>query len=134
MRMRPARRFSAAATVSTGFFKLRARGQQRGAVLQCPAVILRVGDFHALGRELLDESDHLFEVIDVLPVHHKIDGERDLVLADDARQFDFVRVRFGAGNPVGRVFARILKADLDVIESGLDQCLAVVVRQARCQR
>ena len=106
-----------------GLLKLCPRGQQRGAVPQCPAVILRVGDLHALGRELLDERDHLFEVVDVLPVDDKIHGERDFVAADDARQFDLVRVCFGAGNPVGCVLARILKADLDVIESGVDQCL-----------
>ena len=50
-----------------------------------------------------------------------------LWLADHARQFDLVRVRFGAGNPVGGVLARILKADLNVIESGVDQRLAVCV-------
>ena len=40
-----------------------------------------------------------------------------------ARQFNLVRVRFGAGDPVGCVLARILKTDLDVIESGIDQRL-----------
>jgi hypothetical protein len=123
MRIRPARRFSAAGHCFHGLLKLCPRWQQRGAIPQRPAVILRVGDLHALGRELLDESDHLLDVIDVLPVYDKIHGERDFVLADDARQFNLVRVRFGAGNPVGRALARILKADLDVIESGVNQCL-----------
>ncbi len=51
------------------FFELRASGQQCGAILQRPTVILSVGDFHALGSEVLDEGDHLIKVIDVLPVH-----------------------------------------------------------------
>ncbi len=102
--MRPARRFSAAATVSVAL-NLLSRGQQRRAVLQGPAVILGVGDFHAFGRELLDKSDHLTQMIDVLPVHDEIHGERDLVLADEARQFNLVCVGFGAGNPVGCVLA-----------------------------
>ena len=60
-------------------------GSRRGAIPQCPAIILGVRDLHALGRELLDEADHLIDMIDILPVHNEIDGERDLVAADDAR-------------------------------------------------
>ena len=45
------------------------------------------------------------------------------VSANRLRQFDLVCVRFCAGNPIRRSFARILKADLDVVESGVDQRL-----------
>src|ERR1700722_5224397 len=34
---------------------------------------------------------------------------------------------FGAGNPVSSTFARILKADLNVIETGLDQRLQALI-------
>ena len=61
------------------FFQLRARGQERGAVGQGPSVVLRVGDLDALGIQLLDEGDHLFEMIEILPVHDEIYGERDFV-------------------------------------------------------
>ncbi len=110
------------------------RRQQGGAIAQCPSIILRVGNLHALGCELLDERDHLFEVIDVLAMDDKVYGECDFVAANDAREVDFVRMRFGAGNPVGRGLARILKADLDVIETGLDQCLQACFRKADAGR
>ena len=64
--------------------QLLACGQERGAILQSPAVVLGVGDLHALWSELLDERDHLFKVIDVLAMDDEINGERDLVTADDA--------------------------------------------------
>ena len=79
-----------------------------------------MGDLHAVGSELLDERDHLFEVIDVLPMDDKIYGECDFVPADETGQFNFVGVSFGSGDPVGGVLAGILKADLDVIEAGID--------------
>ena len=39
-------------------------------------------------------------------------------------------MRFGAGDPVGGGFARILKADLDVVESGVDQRLQTIFVEA----
>ena len=83
-----------------------------------------------LRGELLDEGDHLFQMIEVLPVHDQIYCERNLVPADRAREFDFVRVRLGSGNPVGSLFPRILEADLDVIEAGLDQGLQPLLVEA----
>ena len=58
-------------------------------------------------------------MIEILPVNDQIYGERDLVLADRAREFDLVRMRFRPRNPVGGFFSRILKADLDMIESSI---------------
>jgi hypothetical protein len=72
---------------------------------------------------LLDEKDHLFEVIDILAMNDQIYGEGDLVAADNAGELDLVGVSFGSGNPVGGGFARILKADLDVIEAGVNERL-----------
>ena len=76
-----------------------------------------MGNLHAVGVQLLDEGDHLFEMVEILAVDHQVYGERDFVAANRAREFDFVRVRFGAGNPVGGIFTRILEAELNVIET-----------------
>ena len=59
----------------------------------------------------------------ILAMDDEVYGEGDFVAADEARQFNLVRVSFCSSDPVGRGFARILKAQLDVIESGIDQRL-----------
>ena len=66
------------------------------------------------------KRDHLFEVIDVLTMDDKIYGEGDFVAADETGQFNFVSMSFGSSDPVGGSLAGILKADLDMIESGID--------------
>ncbi len=50
------------------------------------------------------------------------------------RQFDLVRVRFRSGNPVRGFFPRILKADLDVVEPGIDQCLQPLFVETEARR
>ena len=102
------------------FLKLQTSRKQCGAIFQSPTVILRVGDFHTLRRQLLDEGNHLFQVVNVLPVDNKVYGEGNLELADDAGKLDFVGMRLRPRDPVGGVLARILKTDLYVIESGVD--------------
>ena len=106
MRILPARRFSAVGNNGNRFLQLRAGRHQRSAISQRPAVILRVSDLHALRIQLLDERDHLFQMVEILAVHDQVYGERDLVLSrSSCGKFDFVGMRFCAGNPVGRVFA-----------------------------
>ncbi len=77
--------------------------------------------------ELLDECDHLFEVVEILPVHDEIHSEGELSLvdaaADGAGEFDLVGVSLCAGDPVRRFFARVLKADLNVIQACGDERL-----------
>ena len=128
MRMRPGEALLRLSDDRDCFFELRVRRHQRGAVGQRPSVVLRVRDLHSLRVQLLDEGDHLFQMIEILPMHDQVHGEGDLVPADRAREFDLVRVRLRAGNPVGGFFARILKADLDVIESRVDQRLQTPAR------
>jgi len=42
------------------------------------------------------------------------------MLADEMGEFDLVGVRFGSGDPVGGVFAGILEAELNVVETHID--------------
>src|SRR5580700_7129053 len=44
-----------------------------------------------------------------------------------------MRVSLSAGDPVGGFLARILKADLDVIKSGIDQRLQALLVQAEAR-
>jgi len=89
-----------------------------------------VSDLHAFWIQLFDERDHFFQMVEVLPVHDEIHGESDFVLANDARQFNLVRVDFGSGDPVCGVLAGILEAELNVIQTGGDQSLHSRLRQA----
>ena len=88
---------------------------------------MRVRDLDALGIELLDKPNHLFQMIKILPVHDQVHRKSDPMFADSAREFDFVGVGFSSGDPVGGVFAGVLKADLDVVETGIDQCFQALV-------
>src|SRR6202521_5422022 len=72
--------------------------------------------------ERFERGNHAVEVLDVLPVHDQVYGEcdatlADLTFADPTGQFDLVRVGARSGDPVGWPFARILKAELDVVKA-----------------
>ncbi len=62
-------------------------------------------------------------MIQILPVHDQVYRECNLVLPNRPRQFDLVRVCLSARDPVRRIFPRILKADLDVIKTRINQHL-----------
>src|SRR5260370_24102230 len=72
--------------------------------------------------ERIERGNHAVEVLDVLPVHDQVYGEcdvtiADLTFADPTGQFDLVRVGARSGDPVGWPFARVLKAELDVVKA-----------------
>ena len=81
----------------------------------------------ALRFHLLDEGDRLVQMVEVLAVYHQVHREGNLVLADEMGEFDLVGVRFGSGDPVGGVFAGILEAELNVVETHIDQRLQSLV-------
>src|ERR1700693_2998438 len=80
--------------------------------------------------ERFECGNHALKVLDILAVDDQVYCECDatladlmcvpmcvLMLADPAGQFDLVRVRARSGNPVRRAFARILKAELDMVKA-----------------
>src|ERR1700686_3933010 len=72
--------------------------------------------------ERFERGHHFLKMPDVLPVNDEVYSEcdatlADLMLADPPGQFDLVRVRARSGNPVCVAFARILKAELDMVEA-----------------
>src|ERR1700681_3650211 len=72
--------------------------------------------------ERFERYHHFLKMLDVLPVNDQVYCEcdatlADLTFADPPGQFDFVRVCACSGNPVRVAFARILKAELDVVNA-----------------
>jgi hypothetical protein len=60
----------------------------------------------------------------VLPVHHRIDRQRQIEFAGPARDLEFFLVRIlQAGDAIGDDGLVALKADLDVTQSGIGQRL-----------
>ena len=102
---------------------------QRGAVLQRPAVVLDVGDLDAVGVERDGHVDHVGQLVEVLPVHHGVDGERQAEFAGPAGGFELLRVALEAGDAVGEFGFVALEADLDVVEAGIGQRRELFARQ-----
>ena len=89
------------------------RRHQRRAVLQRPAVILHIGDFEPVGVEIDRHLDDVGELVQVLPMHHRIDRQRQIQLAGPFRDFDLLLMRLlEAGDAVGDHGLVALKADL----------------------
>ena len=82
---------------AAGFLDLRERRHQRGAVLQRPAVILDVGDFEPVGVEIDRHLDDVGELMQVLAVHHRVDGQRQIEFARPFRDFDLLLMRRSSG-------------------------------------
>src|ERR1700687_2200459 len=85
--------------------------------------------------ERFERGHHFLKMPDVLPVNNQVYGERDATLADltftDPRsQFDLVRVRACSGDPVRRAFARILKAELDMVKSSFHKLAQTLARKS----
>ena len=98
------------------------RRHQRGAVLQRPAVILHVGDFEPVGVEIDRHLDDVGKLMQVLPVHHGVDRQRQIEFARPFRGFDLLVVRvLQAGDAVGDDGLVALKTDLHMAEPGIGQ-------------
>ncbi len=80
-----------------------------------------VGEFDARRTGRLREGHHFFELIDVATVDDKIERNGDAMLPEPIEDAELLSVGLGAGNFVGGLFARTLKAELDVIETGCYQ-------------
>ena len=121
MTSRPARRARATSTVAVAVSSCRRVGSN-AAVCQPPAVILDVGHLEPVGAERHGEIDDLVEMLEVLPVYDRIDGQRQPRLAHQPCHpaLGLLRAR-ETGDPVARGRLGILQAELDVLEPGIDQ-------------
>src|SRR5579871_2125949 len=104
-------------------FDLRPGWHECGTIGEGPSVVLRMSDLDTLRLQLLDERDHLLEMVEILSMHDQIHGESDLIAADDVGEFDLVRVCFCARYPVGRFLSGILEAELNVVEPHTDESI-----------
>src|SRR5260221_7409669 len=90
--------------------------------------------------ERFERCNHAIEVIDILRVDDQVYSESDapladltfadLTFADPPSQFDFVRVGACSSNPVRWAFARILKAELDMVKAGFHKLGQTLVRKS----
>src|SRR5437660_9861098 len=84
--------------------------------------------------ERFDRGHHFLKMPDVLPVNDQVYGERDatiadLTFADPTGQFELVRVRARSSNPVRGAFARILKAELDMVKARFHKLAQTLARK-----
>jgi len=89
--------------------------------------------------EPFERGNHFFKVLDVLPMNNEIYSEcdaalADLTFADPPGQFDLVRVCACSGNPVRRAFARILKAELDMVKARFHKLGQTLARKPDSRR
>jgi hypothetical protein len=101
--------------------ELLAGGKKRIAIGESPAVILNVGELNAAGTGGFGEGEHCGELIDVAAVNDEVESDGDTMAFEPFADTEFLRVGFGSGDFVGGLFACALKAQLKMIESGLDE-------------
>ena len=101
---------------------LLAGGHQRGAVPECPAVILHMRDLDTVCSQCEREIDDIADPVDVGAVHHCVHRERELMPNDRGGERPFpgecARV---AGNAIGGLGVAVLDRDLHMIKPGLHQ-------------
>ena len=137
MTMMPFRRSRARSTMLGRVHERFARRHQRGAVLQRPGVILHVGDLDAAGAELDRVVDDRFDVLDVVAVDRRVDGQRHAELAHPAGDFlllgaaALVAARCGRRS---RPRVDVLDGDLHVVEAACLQLLQPLARQQHARR
>ena len=105
-----------------GGVHLRARGKELIAVGESPAVILDVSEFDAGGAGRFGESEHGRNFVDVAAMNDEIESDGEAMFSKPFEDAKFLRVGFCAGDFGGGVFASALKAELDVVEAGVDEC------------
>ena len=107
------------------------RRHQRALVRDRPAVVLRVRQLQPLRAELQRQLEQLIDAIEVRPVQHGVDREREAELLRRVRGRDLLRERPVAGDAVVVLRVRALDRDLDVVEPGLLERLRALAREQR---
>ncbi|OOO03569.1 MAG: hypothetical protein USCGTAYLOR_00169 [Chromatiales bacterium USCg_Taylor] len=102
-----------------GPLELLTAGQQAIAVVKGPAVILRRGKLHVVGVEVVGETQHGLDLVDVIAMSHKAQDHRVAVFLYGARHLDLVRERFRSRQIIIEILPARLETDLDMVQSGL---------------
>src|SRR5438094_1452470 len=76
-------------------------GQQRCAIKESPSIELHIRQLDSLGFERFSELNHLRQTIDVAPVNHKIEAQRNFCRANFGGDIQFALMREGSGDFVG---------------------------------
>jgi hypothetical protein len=81
---------------------------------------LHIGDLEPVGVEIDRHLDDVGQLMQVLPVHHRVHGERQVELARPLRHFELLAVAaLVARDAIGEAVLDALEADLDVAEPGI---------------
>jgi hypothetical protein len=112
-----------------GALDLLARRHQRGAVLECPAVILHVRDLDAARAERKRQTNQVGDPVDVGTMHDRVHREREFLPYDlgGERPFPGKCARV-TGNVIGGGGVAVLDRYLYMVESGPSQCGQRLVR------
>ena len=79
-----------------------------------------MGDFEPLGAELHGKLDVAADVVDVVPVDRRVDGERQTKFRHPACDFELLCEALGIGaDALGVLLIHVLEGDLHVIEAEL---------------
>ena len=117
----PRSRSAAAAATPAGLLDVGARRQQRVAVRERPAEVLRVGELQPLGADPLRQRHELRHARDVAAVNDHVERQRQAERARRARDLQ-LRVEIVApGDPGGAVGIDVLHRQLDAVEARADQ-------------
>ena len=102
-----------------GGLELLARRQQRGAVRERPAVVLRVRELEPVGVERARERDQLAHAAEVAAVQHDVQREREPERAHRAREGELPLEARRAGDRVRGRGLRVLHRELHAAQAGL---------------
>ena len=91
------------------------------AVVERPAVVLRVGELHVVRPEVQRHVEDRVRTVDVVPVQHDVEHHRVPVRLDRTCHRDLVGERVGAREVVVELGVARLEADLDVVETGFPE-------------
>src|SRR6516162_6482025 len=81
-----------------------------------------MSDFEPVGAERYGQVDGRVEAVEVLPVHDRVDGQRQPRLTNEARRSPLCLLSSEeAGDAIAEDHVGILEAELDVLETGVDQ-------------
>src|SRR5450755_3631303 len=100
---------------------------------ECPAVVLYVCKLHPRGARRFGDCQHLFKLLDVVPVDDEIEGYRHAMARQPFQDSQLLRMRRGSRYFAGDLRPGALEAQLKVIETCRHQFLetSLVQWQAR---
>jgi len=109
---------------------LLASGEQCGAILHRPRVVLRVRELEAIGAELYREVAQFRNAHDVVTMQHDVEGEWDAGVANERGGDELAIEASHAGDQFGAFAFAVLKAQLNMVETAFAKLAELVLVQS----